>query len=52
MVRFWDEMLDLAIKKTKIRIKYCEDQGIGDSAIKEKAILKKQERKKELKKVK
>ncbi len=49
MVRPWDDELKKAIKTTKIRIKHCEAHGIGSSVIQEKAILKKQERRLELK---
>ncbi len=49
MVKFWVEMRKLAIKKQKIRIDFCEKHGIGDSTIKEKAILKRMERLQELK---
>lgn len=41
-------MLDKSIAKTKIRIQFCERNGIGDSTIREKARLKKQERQREL----
>lgn len=47
MVKFWHEQLDLAIIRTKRRIVFMEQHGIGNEAIKEKAILKKQERKKQ-----
>ncbi len=50
MVKYWDEQLDKAIALTKMRIKYCEKHGVGQNAIEEKARLKKQERKKELRK--
>jgi len=45
MVRPWDIELKKAIQRTKTRIKHCEAHGIGSSAIQEKEILKKQERK-------
>ncbi len=47
---FWAIQLDKAILRTKIRIKHCETHGIGNSAMQEKAILKLQERTKELRK--
>ncbi len=50
MVRFWDKEIDRAIKLTKFRIKHHEIHGNGDVAMKEKSILKKQERAKELRK--
>ncbi len=49
MVKFWDIALDKAIITTKARIKFCEKHGNGIEAIREKARLKLQERKKELK---
>ncbi len=49
MVKFWDEALIKAIKKTQIRIKFMEKNGIGNSAMQEKAILKLQQRQLELK---
>ncbi len=49
-MRPWDNEIKAAIRLTKIRIKFCEKHGIGASAIQEKSILKKQERKLELKK--
>ncbi len=48
MVKFWEVLLDKSIKTTKRRIQFCEKHGIGDTAMKEKSILKKLERKKEL----
>ncbi len=45
---FWDEEIDKGIIRTKRRIKHCEAHGIGDAVIKEKAILKKQERLRDL----
>ncbi len=41
-------MLDWSIKNTKMRIKHCEKAGMGDTTMKEKIILKKQERLREL----
>ncbi len=52
MVRFWDKQIDEAIKVSKYRIKHLEKHGNGDTAMKEKQILKKQERAKELRDVK
>ncbi len=40
----WEVELKKGIAKTKIRIKFCEKHGIGDTTINEKGILKKQER--------
>ncbi len=48
MVKFWDNVLDFEIARTKRRIKACEKHGIGDTAVYEKMRLKKQERQKEL----
>ncbi len=48
MVRVREVMLNVAIATQKRRVKFCELHGIGDTAIKEKAILKKMEHKKEL----
>ncbi len=48
MVKTKHELLDWSIKNTKMRIKHCENHGIGDTTMKEKQILKKQERLKEL----
>jgi len=44
MVKFWDEQLTIAIKKTKRRIKLAEKHGIGEMAMREKSILKLQEK--------
>ncbi len=48
MVKPKHDMLDEAIKVTKMRIKHCEKNGMGKNVMEEKNILKKQERKKEL----
>ncbi len=48
MVDVWGLAIDKGIKITKMRIKYMEKHGMGDNAIREKNILKKQERHKEL----
>ncbi len=48
MVRWWDIQIDKAIKVTKFRIKHMEKHGVGDTAIREKAILQKQERHKQV----
>ncbi len=48
MVKWWDKQIDKGIKITKYRIKHLELHGNGDSAMQEKAILKKQERAKQL----
>ncbi len=44
MVKRKIELLKWGIENTKMRIKHMEKHGIGLTAIKEKAILKKQER--------
>ncbi len=51
MVKFWDKQIDKGIALTKFRIKHHEKHGNGDVVIDEKRILKKQERKKELRKL-
>ncbi len=48
MVIWWERQMDIGIKITKYRIAHLEKHGNGDSAMKEKQILKKQERSKEL----
>jgi len=48
MVRPWDEAIIKGIALTKSRIKHMEKHGMGDSAQKEKKILQKQERHKQL----
>ncbi len=48
MVKPKDELLDYAIKNTKMRIKHMERHGMGKNAMEEKAILQKQERIKQL----
>lgn len=48
MVKFWDNELQKSIKKTKIRVQFCEKHGIGDTTIHEKSNLKKAERKLQL----
>ncbi len=52
MVKVKEIDLDKAIKLTKFRIKHMEKHGNGASVIQEKIILKKQERKKELRSIK
>ncbi len=52
MVNPWDIAVDKGIKLTKIRIKHMEKHGMGTEAMKEKSILKKQERHRELEKLK
>ncbi len=44
MVKPKNELLKWAIKNTKMRIKHGEKAGMGDFTIKEKQILKRQER--------
>ncbi len=48
MVRPWDESIEKGIRITKYRIAHLEKHGNGDTAMKEKVILKKQERHKKL----
>jgi len=48
MVDWWGKQIDIGIKLTKYRIRHLEKHGNGDSAMKEKQILKKQERHKQL----
>ncbi len=43
MVKFWDDQFKKGIILTKILIKHCEAHGLGDTAMKEKGNLKKQE---------
>ncbi len=50
MVKPKDDLLNWSIKNTKMRIKHMEKHGNGSVAIKEKQILAKQERIKELRK--
>ncbi len=45
---FWDEEIANGIIRTKRRIKHYESHRIGDAVIKEKSILKKQERLRDL----
>ncbi len=49
---FWTIQIEKGIKLTKMRIKHMEKHGMGDSAIQEKNILKKQERHRDLRKSK
>ncbi len=44
MVRPWEEARKKGIKITKYRIAHLEKHGNGDTVMKEKYILKKQER--------
>jgi len=48
MVKYWDEQIKKGIALTKMRIKHMEKHGMGTNAMQEKARLKKQERKQEL----
>jgi len=50
MVKVKEVDLDKAIKLTKLRIRHHEKHGCGINAMQDKATLKKQERKKELRK--
>jgi len=49
---WWDVQLDRAIALSKIRIRHHEKHGCGDNAMQDKKCLKKQERKRELRKIK
>ncbi len=44
MVEPWTEAIEKGIKLTKHRIAHLEKHGNGDTAMREKEILKKQER--------
>ncbi len=48
MVKWWDKQIDVGIALTKMRIKHLEKHGNGDSVIREKSILQKQERHKKV----
>ncbi len=48
MVKFWDKQIEIGIALTKYRISHLEKHGNGDTAMKEKNILKKQLRHKQL----
>jgi len=48
MVRYWDIQIEKGIRLTKMRIKHCEKHGMGETAMREKSILQKQERHKKL----
>ncbi len=50
MVKFWDVQLERAIKLSKSRRDHHEKHGCGTNAMEDKNTLKKQERKKELRK--
>ncbi len=50
MVKVWDIAIDKGIALTKMRIKHMEKHGMGDSVQKEKRILQKQERHKQVRK--
>ncbi len=50
MVKFWDIQIEKAIKLTKFRIKHHEKHGNGNVAMQDKEILRKQERKQQLRK--
>ncbi len=47
-MKWWDIQIDKGIKLSKSRIKHHEKHGNGDVAMEDKAILKKQERHKQL----
>ncbi len=47
-LKFWEEALKKGIKQTKVRIAQLERKGIGLAVMQEKVILKKQERKLQL----
>jgi len=44
LVKFWEESLKWNIKELKIRVAHMEKHGIGNTAIKEKAMLSKVEK--------
>ncbi len=44
MVNWWAKQREESIRVTKYRIAHCEKHGMGDTAMKEKASLKKQEK--------
>ncbi len=48
MVKPWEIDAQKSIALTKLRIKHMEKHGMGNEVIKEKNILKKQQRAKEL----
>ncbi len=48
MVKPKHELLKWGIKNTKMRIKHMEKNGMGNNAMQEKVILKRQERKLEI----
>ncbi len=50
MVKFWDVQIKKGIELSKMRIKHHEKHGNGNVAMREKEILKKQERHQELRK--
>ncbi len=45
---FWSDAIDKGIALTKYRIKHMEKHGVGNTAMKEKEILKRQERHKQV----
>ncbi len=47
-MRPWDVAIEKGIQISKYRIKHLEKHGEGDTAMKEKQILKKQERHKQV----
>ncbi len=44
MVKWWDIQIDKGIRLTKIRIKHHEKNGVGKSAMEDKARLVRQEK--------
>jgi len=52
LVKYWDEQIKKGIALTKSRIKHLETHGDGDTATKEKKILVKQLRTKEIRGIK
>ncbi len=44
MVKYWEKQREIGIKLSKFRIKHLEKHGNGDTVMREKSILKKQER--------
>jgi len=51
LVKYWDVQIERAIKLTKMRIKHHEKHGCGNNVMQDKSNLKKQERKRDLRKL-
>ncbi len=50
MVRWWDPQIDKGIAINKMRIKHHEKHGVGSAVIRDKQMLQKQERHKQVRK--